>query len=208
MNPSSAIDRPAVLTPGDYLLELETAKAVSQNLVLMALHNAGFRDFHVDPGFKRTPDPRPQILGRREDEENNRTRIVSTLVEHAQIAHIPGKVRWTLVHRLRVNPRMERATKIGGLSDGRPLSLATGTTYESRLLTRNKPDFPTMERVWTELRKMGHEPLKLVEMKRQMRLPQQPGGLWSEWLSWTRWLGNTGNYVQQPSIVFDEIVSL
>lgn len=192
---------PATLTPGDYLLEIDILGAVSRTTVLAALYNAGFRDFHLDAGFAGINS----AYGEGEPRKGAKTRIVSTLTEPAILAHIPDKIRWTLVHKLKVSPNIERATQIGGVRTA--FELETGKSYESRLLTRNK-QFPTREIVWTTLRMLGHEPVKLVEMKRQVRLPNQPGSLWSEWLAWTKWTGPRTPSMQSASLVFDEIVEM
>lgn len=211
--------RPAVLAPGNYLLELEMIRAVGRSTILTALYNAGFRDFHLDHSFGGTSS----AFGEGMPAMGSKTRVVASLTEPAQLAHIPGKVKWTLVHKLRVNPRVEQAAKIGGAAQMIPL--LTGRIYESRILTNNKifrspkpasieevpPDQMTDQmkgRVWTALRMLGHEPLKLVEMRRQLRLPNKPGAMWSEWLAWTRWSEQSGAYVQHPALVVDEIAAM
>jgi hypothetical protein len=54
---------------------------------------------------------------------------------------------------------------------------------------------------------MGCEPLKLVELKRQSRVPGQPNSC-SEWLGFAKWLGLSGRYMQPQGMIFEEMAPI
>jgi hypothetical protein len=182
----------ATLQPGSYILELETLRPASTSTILHVLEHSGFGNFAVDREFAGMPR-----IGQK-------VRIVADLEKPACVAHVPGVVKWKLVHRLSVSPSSQRA-HFGKASSY--LELENGAVYESRIATRNKA-FLTREKTWTGIRLALHEPIKLVELRRHARLSSEPGGTWSQWLAWTRWLGPTGPHPQHANLIFEEVRKL
>lgn len=184
---------PAVLAPGDYLLELEMIRAIRAIHFLSALTSAGLSDFLVDDGYR---DVLPA--------QGTKVRLLARVNQPAQLSHVPGTLKWTLVHQLRLPREKNRGAPCP--PPPRTLAMKVGQSYEHRLLTENRT-FPTRERVWTSLRLLGHEPLKLVRLKNLVHLPRRPRD-WSEWIAWTRWTEPSKIVQQHPLLVIEDTEEL
>lgn len=131
------------------------------------------------------------------DPGKTRARFVGRLERPISINDAAG-MRWLFVKRLGVPTFSDLTLQYT------PFVLKTGSVYEFRMLSRTR-SAATREQVREGLATMGFQPMKLLALKLNMRLPGRPGASLTLWYGIGQWARADSMVVNDDPFFFENV---
>lgn len=213
-----------LLLPGDYLVELEFARPVTEETLLRGLAAMGFGPpdrVVVDQSLGEEPKPTnaaatPEIVvfwdhwqewgvpgdGMTTDIASPvRYRFVGRLTVPIRIVNLP-EVRWLYVYRATIDPFAPVAQALL-----EPYRVKKGRTYELYFFVWMITQ-PRRQIVCESLALMGWKPLKVSALKKNCRLPGRPGASMTLWYAIARWEGEDSYVTLEDPFIFENVQAI
>lgn len=179
-----------VLSPGDYLVELETILPCKREWLVEGFRQIGFSEVLLD----QHPAPREKTALVREH------CLIGRLTRPVRIKN-QSDARWLCARRLKLNVLADLRGKIV------PYALVPGKTYECRFLSRMKSQ-PTREMVEADLDEMGWDVLKLSALRRDIRVEGRDKTSVTLWFGILVWEETESYITEEDPFYFDDVVEI
>lgn len=124
-------------------------------------------------------------------------RLTARLSRPLAIRNVPG-MWWRAVHRLAIDPSEPTPWNV------EPLLLKSGSTYDMRLLSRDKTAAHRAE-VSAILGRIGFDPVDSLLARRNVRAPGRPGVSLSEWIAVGTWRGPNTLTTPEDEVLFTQL---
>ena len=180
-----------LLEPGDYLVELETIRALPREIMAEGFRRHGFAEVRADlsirPHEKRSLVHEHRFLGR--------------LARPIRVRN-QDDARWTYARKLKMDAL---ATDLRFKLT--PFSLVPGKLYECRFLSRMRTQ-PTRAMVENDLSEMGWDSLHLSALRSDTKIPGRTNASVTLWFGIMIWDGPESMVSEDDPFYFEDVVEV